>query len=129
MRWLRDVAVMAALVFLFGLAGMARAEKSGKDVFLEQKCTKCHSIDSEKIAKKEEKGEDEEAEEEEGTKPPDLSGAGKSHDAAWITKWLQKQVATDKGKKHKPKFKGTEAELKTVADYLAGLKKGSAGGK
>jgi hypothetical protein len=123
MSRLRDVAVIAALLFLVGWVGAAEA-KSGKDIFLEQKCNKCHSIDSEKIAKKEEKGGEEEDEEEEGTEPPDLSAAGKEHDAAWIAKWLQKQVKTDKGKKHRAKWKGSDDELKALTEYLAGLKKG-----
>jgi len=128
MTTLRGLAVSLALLVFVLWTGTARAEKSGKDLFVEKKCNKCHSIDAEKIAKKEEPGEAEEEGEEAGgkeeKKPPDLSGVGKKHDADWITGWLQKKIKTDKGKKHKGKFKGTDEELKTLVTWLSGLKTG-----
>ena len=134
MHSLRDFGLLAALVVVLGWTGVARGEKSGKEIFLEQKCNKCHAIQSEKIAKLEKKGgeEDELAgeEETEQVEPPDLSGAGKTRDAEWLAKWLQKQVKDEKGRKHRGKFKASDAELKTLTAYVAGLKaKGSPGGK
>jgi len=127
MTMLRAVGVSVALLVFVLWTGTARAEKSGKELFLEKKCNNCHSIDSEKIAKKEEPAEEEEGEEaggEEEDKTPDLSGVGKKHDADWLTKWLKKEVKNDDGKKHKKKFKGSDEELKAIVDYLASLKTG-----
>jgi len=124
MTMLRALGVSVALLVLVLWTGTARAEKSGKELFLEKKCNKCHSIDSEKIAKKEEPAEEGEEAGGEEEKPPDLSGIGKKQNADWLTKWMKKEVKNDDGKKHKGKFKGTDDELKAIVDYLAGLKTG-----
>jgi mono/diheme cytochrome c family protein len=85
----------------------------GKEVFVAQKCSLCHSIDSQAIERKSKS---------EKTKGPDLSEIGKDHDAAWITKWLKKEVADENGKKHEKDFKGTPEEMQKVAEFLASLK-------
>lgn len=91
-----------------GLASVAHAD--GKEMFVEMKCNKCHSIDAEGIeqTKKKQKG-------------GDLSEVGKERDAEWMTKYIKKEVDIE-GKKHKNKWKGTDGELKTIVDWLATLK-------
>lgn len=91
----------------------------GKEIFVDSKCIGCHSIVKQGIEKKVTNGKKK--------KGPDLSGAGISHDEAFVTKWLlkeqdKKSVYGDKMVKHKKKFKGSEADLKTLASYLAAQK-------
>ncbi len=103
-------------------ASAGDAVAPGQKIFTDNKCTQCHAIDALKIAKV--KSDEEEKDDDEGGKkvePPDLGDAGKDHDAAFITKWLMKEEKID-GKKHKKKFKGSEEDLKVLADWLATLK-------
>ena len=90
-------------------AGMA-----GKAVFVDLKCSICHSIDSLAIERKSKS---------EKTKGPDLSTIGSEHDAAWLAKWLRQEVAGEDGKKHSKEWKGTPEQLQQVSDFLAALKK------
>lgn len=90
---------------LAGPISLAAAEPppDGKTVFVEQKCTKCHSAPGIKGGK------------------ADLSGVGKRRAAEWMTKWLKKEEQID-GKKHKKAFTGTPLELEAVVKWLATLK-------
>lgn len=134
MEALRGFTALAAFLLVLVWTGAARGEKSGKEIFLEQKCAKCHSIQSQGIVKSEEKdegGEDEFAmEEEEGEKvePPDLSGTGKKRDPDWLTKWIQKKIENEEERKHRERFKGSEGDLKTLVEFLSGLKEERSGG-
>ena len=96
------------------------AATGGKDIFLAQKCNTCHTI---KAAGIEKRKAEESAEKEEKTekKPPDLSSVGLERKADWIGKFLMK-TETIKGDKHPRKFRGTDAELKTLATWLEGQK-------
>jgi len=95
-------------------AAAGEAAKTGKEIFTAQKCNTCHSIDSQSIAR---------TSTSDKMKGPDLSDIGKGHDAAWLTKWMKKEVAAEDGKKHMPTFKGTDDELKTLTEWLSTLKK------
>ena len=96
----------------------AGAASAGKDLFVAQKCTKCHRVSAESIFPTKEKPD-----------IVDLSGTGAEHDVAWLKKWLTKE--TDKESKvkpgekvkHKAAWKGTDAELVAMADWLKGLTK------
>lgn len=97
----------------------APARADGKQAFLDAKCQKCHSVQAAGI----EKGVGGKM-----SKGPDLSGVGLDHDAAWVTKWLNKEVDAksvygDKKVKHKKKWKGSDADLKAVAEFIAAQKK------
>ena len=87
---------------------------TGKSIFLQYKCTKCHTIESQGIQR--------DGKPPEGKQPPDLSGVGLKHDASWLKKWLSKEVEQN-GKKHIKKFTGTDDEFSTLTSWLAGLKK------
>ena len=125
MRKLTDLVTLLAILGLPVLLAFtlpllapqaARADAGampGKEVFVAQKCNLCHSIESQAIERKSKS---------EKTKGPDLSDIGKDHDAAWITKWLKKEVADENGKKHEKDFKGTPEEMQKVAEFLASLK-------
>lgn len=112
-RWILAVAMTAITATPF-----AAVAATGKDVFTDQKCAKCHKISSEGIAATEEK-----------EKIIDLSGTGKDHDVAWFKGWLNKEIERDSAvkpgekAKHKIKFKGTPAELDTLAAWLKTLTK------
>ncbi len=110
--------ILAFAVTALTAAPFAAQAAGGKETFLEQKCNKCHKITSEGVAALEDK-------------PTiiDLSGVGKEHDVAWFKGWLNKEIERDsivkKGEKakHKIAFKGTPAELDTVAAFLKTLTK------
>ena len=85
----------------------------GKSIFLDKKCSGCHSVEVCGITKK--------GGNTSKTGPPDLSTAGTKHDAAFIVKFLQKNETLN-GKKHMIKFSGNEGELAAVAKWLETLK-------
>ena len=115
------VLTLAGVALLAIYAAVPRSTAAdGKEIFLANKCNSCHAIKSLSIAKKADPADKEEASESK-RKPPDLSGAGKKHDAAWITKYLLKQVDND-GEKHRKRFKGTDEDLKVLASWLETLK-------
>jgi mono/diheme cytochrome c family protein len=110
-----------------GALGQAAAPaKDGKTLFLDYKCNSCHAISAQQIVKKEDKSE--ESESKSKKKPPDLSGVGKKRTADWIAKYMNKLETIEK-EKHPKKFKGTEAELKTLATWLETLKIDKKGAK
>ena len=108
------------------LAGTAAADSKkapdGKPIFIKYKCGSCHSIASQGIEKKAVKTEEPAVQEKTGArKSPDLSSVGKDRKAAWIIAFLKKQEAIE-GRKHMKSFRGTDAELATLAAWLETLK-------
>jgi mono/diheme cytochrome c family protein len=83
-----------------------------KDLFLAQHCNTCHSIESQDITRKTKS---------EKMKGPDLSNIGNEKKAEWITGWLKKEEEID-GKHHKGRFKGTDAQMKELVNWLETLK-------
>jgi mono/diheme cytochrome c family protein len=118
MKKLTTLFVVAFAANVLMGAGLLHSTGSdGKAIYNQYKCSKCHAIQSEGIARAgSEKPEG-------GKEPPDLSGAGVKHDAGWISKWLLKETENSNGKKHVKKFGGSDDELKTLANWLATLKK------
>jgi mono/diheme cytochrome c family protein len=109
--------LLITLLMGFFFVGSALASEdapasAGKKIFTEKKCNGCHSIEAEGIVKKTAATK---------TGPPDLSAVGASAKPGFIAKYLMKE-ADVKGKKHMMKFAGTPEELKTLAEYLEGLK-------
>jgi len=110
--------------------GETPAAPDGKALFTgtTNKCNTCHTISAAGIAKKkaeptaeESKEKAEESKEKTEKKPPDLSSVGLERKADWIGKFLMK-TETIKGEKHPRKFRGTDAELKTLATWLESQK-------
>jgi mono/diheme cytochrome c family protein len=93
-------------------AGAALAA-DGKELFVAGKCQRCHSIEAQGVAAKPKEGDEDEVH--------DLSKVGNDHSAAWIQKFLRKQETLE-GKKHKQKYRGSDADLETLATWLASLK-------
>jgi len=104
-----------SMVFLFVVSissiTLAVDAAAGQKLFMDKKCNTCHSIDSMKITKKLAT-----------SKAPDLSNVGSEKNAEWIQKWLKKEVELN-GKKHTPTWAGTPEEAKTLAEWVATLKK------
>ena len=105
----------------------AGKDSKGAKLFVKSRCTSCHSVKGVGIEKKTVEGDEAAAEVAKSAhKPPDLSGIGLEHDAAWFAKWLQKKESVE-GRTHKIKFRGTEAELKTLSTWVASLKTDESG--
>ena len=93
------------------------AGADGKAAFLNEKCQRCHSIQTEKVeltAGGYVKSKDKNI-------PPDLSGIGSKHDAEWMFKYV-KRTQTREGLKHAGVYRGSDEQLKSLADWLATLK-------
>jgi cytochrome c2 len=113
--WGLGILTLVALAFLFvtPVVFADEAKADGKKLFTDNKCNTCHSIQSQGIEKTMA-----------SSKAPDLSDVGSTRDAEWISQFLQKKVDDD-GKKHPKGWTGSEADLKTLSDWLASLKKKS----
>lgn len=135
----RSLVILGAVMLVLGMSGVAKAADevpAGKKLFLDNKCNSCHTIASQGVEKKAaaeaaeaKEGKAAEATEEASAtkkKVPDLGGVGIERKADWMTKYLQKVEAIN-GKKHIKKFKGTDAELLTMATWLESLKDETAG--
>ena len=105
------VVSVAVLVGILLFTSKGYAGSGGKDIFLANKCTNCHSVTAQHVAK----GGDSE------TKAVDLSKVGAERNAQWMTGWLH-GTETLKGKKHRKIWKGSDADLATLVGWLAGLK-------
>jgi cytochrome c len=98
--------------FLISFSSIAKADDAAaQKLFVDKKCSTCHSVESAKIEKKMA-----------SSKAPDLSDIGSTQNAEWISKWLKKEVDLS-GKKHPASWSGTPEELKTLSDWLGSLKK------
>jgi hypothetical protein len=96
----------------------AGGSSAGKDLFVGQKCNKCHKVSTEAIAPLKDKDD-----------IIDLAGVGSGHEVAWFKQWLRKEIDKDsqvkigEKVKHKGSWKGTDAELDTITAWLKGLNK------
>ena len=103
--------------------GETPAAPDGKALFTgtANKCNTCHTVTAAGIEKKKAEPSAEASKEKSEKKPPDLSSVGLERKAEWIGKFLMK-TETIKGDKHPRKFRGTDAELKTLATWLEAQK-------
>jgi mono/diheme cytochrome c family protein len=124
-KWLGLAMALAVGGMAWGTCSWAAEGKvpAGQAVFLKYRCRSCHSIEALGIEKKVAEGEEEESTKK---KPPDLSGVGLKHNAAWMTGWLLKKE-TIKDEHHMKKFRGTEKELAALTTWLETLKTKKAG--
>ena len=131
------------LSFVSLLTNFSKAE-DGRKIFVEHRCYTCHTInaeaeqlkkDMEEFAK--EKGvELKETEEDADSQKHDLSDIGNERSSEWLTNFLKspKEYFKDTPdckklarKKDRKKFKGSDADLQTLVNYLASLKYGNQG--
>jgi len=108
---MKSMRVLSSILFAAGsLLFATSAFAGGPEIFTASKCTKCHSVSNAGI---------------ESAKKPilrDLSAVGAAHDAAWLTKFLKKEVGLpgkDGDKMHKVEWKGSEGDLTALAGWLA----------
>ncbi len=119
--WILTVLACVSLCATVAWADGGKVAK-GQTIFLKYRCKSCHSIKAVGVEKKAEEADEDAAEAAKSKdKPPDLSGIGLDHNAKWFAGWLLKKELKD-GKTHKKKFRGTEAELKTLSEWIATLK-------
>ncbi len=124
--WITAAVVAISLCATVPSARAAEMSKGAK-MFVKNRCTTCHSVKAVGIEKKAGEAEEGAAEAAKAKrKPPDLSGIGLDHDAAWFSKWLQKKETVE-GRTHMKKFRGPDAELKTITTWLASLKMDESG--
>jgi mono/diheme cytochrome c family protein len=120
--WIAGAACAFLAALVLQVPGGAEETRNGKAVFLENRCNSCHTVKAAGIEKKKASAEEAAAEKPKSDKkPPDLSGVGLERKADWIGKFLMKQE-TIKGDKHEKRFKGPEADLKLVSEWLAAQK-------
>jgi mono/diheme cytochrome c family protein len=116
------IKIAAALLLIFAfficLPTAQSDETPGAKIFMAQKCNTCHSIESQQIAKTAKTVPSSMAK----NPPPDLSNIGADQTLDWITKFLKKEVMLH-DKKHPKSFTGKDEDLKTLAEWLATLKK------
>jgi len=101
---------ISVIVALFGFAFSFSQDQDsdGKEIFLDSKCNKCHTVISMEITSKKDDA-------------IDLSDAGSVGDVQFLKSYLLKEAEID-DKSHKTKFKGSEEELNTLAEWLTSLK-------
>lgn len=118
MRRYITFAIVAACSLLLKptLASAQGGKPDGKTIFTDNKCQSCHTITALGVERK--KSADDEKTEKD---PPDLSGVGIERNSAWMTKYLLKKESI-KDEKHLKKFKGSEADLAVLTQWLETLK-------
>lgn len=104
------VLFISAIVALFAFAFSFSQDQNldGEQIFLDSKCNNCHTVNSNEIISKKDDA-------------VDLSNAGSVGDAQLISNYLLKESKIN-DTDHKVKFKGSEAELNTLSDWLSLLK-------
>ena len=101
---------ISTIVALFAFAfSFSQDQKfNGKQIFIDNKCTMCHSVTSLEITSKKENA-------------VDLSNIGSDLKPELLKSYLMKEAKINE-KEHKLKFKGTDEELNALVDWLMTLK-------
>ena len=98
-----------AVIALYGFAySIPNADAPGKNVFIESKCTMCHSVEVAEVTSKK-------------SDAKDLSNLSADLTPNFLTKYLKKEESLE-GKKHKAAFKGSDEELQQMVDWLLTFK-------
>lgn len=102
--------LVVTIVALYGFAFTIADQSSddGKKVFVDSKCSMCHTVKSAGIESKK-------------SDAIDLSTVGKDRTVEFLTKYLKKEVKLN-DKDHKSSFKGTDDELTKLVEWLSTLK-------
>jgi len=100
-------------LFAFAYSFSQDQDLDGKQIFIDNKCNNCHTVTSMDITSKKDDA-------------TDLSNASTVGDAALMKSYLLKEAKIN-DQDHKLKFKGTEAELDALVNWLLTLKTESEG--
>lgn len=104
------LSLVVMIVALYGFAFTIADQPSddGKKVFVDSKCSMCHTVKSAGIESKK-------------SDATDLSAVGKDQTVEFLTKYLKKEAKLN-DKDHKSAFKGSDEDLKKLVDWLLTLK-------
>ena len=91
----------------------AAGEPPGQLVFMAQKCNTCHNVPSASIVR---------TTKSDKVAGQDLPGDLADKPASFFVQFLKKEVPNNEGNKHKKDWKGTDAELQQLSDWLAEIK-------
>jgi len=105
--YLLFVSIIVAL-FAFAFSFSQSGEPEGKNIFTDNKCEKCHSVEAAGI-------------ECTGKKFADLSDLSDNNTVEILTKFLKKEGMIN-DKEHKIKFKGSDDELDVLVKWLLNQK-------
>ncbi|MBK7632792.1 MAG: cytochrome c [Ignavibacteriales bacterium] len=100
------VTIVALYGFAFTIAN--QPVDDGKQIFVNNKCSMCHTVTSAGIESKK-------------SDAVDLSTVGKEKTKEFLMKYLKKETKLN-DKDHKSSFKGSDQDLKTLVDWLLTLK-------
>lgn len=100
-------------LFAFAFSFSQDQDLDGKQIYIDSKCNNCHTVTSMEITSKKDDA-------------SDLSNTGALGDAQLMKSYLLKEAKIN-DQDHKLKFKGTEAELDVLVDWLLTLKTESEG--
>lgn len=102
--------LIVTIVALYGFAFTIADQNSddGKKIFIDNKCNMCHTVTSAGIESKK-------------SDATDLSEVGKAATQEFLLKYLKKETKLN-DKDHKSSFKGSDADLKILVDWLLTLK-------
>lgn len=95
-------------LFAFAFSFSQGQDLDGKQIFIDAKCNNCHTVVSMEITSKK-------------SDATDLSNAASFGDAKFLKSYLLKEEKID-DQLHKVAFKGSEAELNALSEWLASLK-------
>ncbi len=101
---------VVTIVALYGFAYTIADQPSndGKKIFVDNKCSMCHTVTTEGVESKK-------------SDAVDLSTVGKDKTEEFLLKYLKKETKLN-DKDHKSSFKGSEEDLKILVDWLLTLK-------
>jgi cytochrome c551/c552 len=98
-----------AVIALYGFAySIPAVDAPGKNIFVDNKCTMCHSVEVAEVTSKK-------------NDAKDLSNLSADLTSDFLTKYLKKEESLE-GKKHKTAFKGSDEELQQMVDWLLTFK-------
>ena len=100
-------------LFAFAFSFSQDQDLDGKQIFIDGKCNNCHTVTSMEITSKKDDA-------------TDLSNVGCLRDAQLMKSYLLKEVKINE-QDHKLKFKGSEAELDALVNWLLTLNTESEG--
>lgn len=103
------VLVTVGMAGFFSQSGYGQTDVDAKDIFLAEKCQRCHSIEELNITNTGQKD------------VSDLSAVGSKRMAEWLVKYLRREEAIN-GKKHLKNLKTSGADIEKLASWLATLK-------
>lgn len=120
----------ALFLGLLGLFSVANAA-DGKQLYLDQKCNKCHAFkDIAKLPKEAGAAEEAEDGDDAGIEAPDLKvvatddqvqkapGGAAKYLKDYLMKLVDHKAKDNVARKHKKQFKGADADLAALVDYL-----------